>query len=691
MARQSKDERFHAVHTEALIEFDEIQMAQRETRLQCLQDRRFYSIAGAQWEGPLGEQFANKPRFEFNKVHLAVIRIINEYRNNRITVDFQPKDGSPSDDLADTCDGLYRADEKACTADEAYDNAFEEGVGGGYGAWRLRACYEDEEDDENEKQRVVIEPIFDADSCVFFDLGAKRQDKSDSKRCYVLTPYPRRAYKEEFGDDPATWPRGITQSEFDWYTPDIVWVCELYRIEGDSELVHFFRGLDEEAGEMRVPASELEADPEKRAELEAMGFREVRQKRVKRRRVHKYLLSGGKILEDCGFLPGRQIPIVPFFGKRWVVDGIERCMGHVRLGKDAQRLVNMINSWLAEMTARFDIEKPILTPEQIAGHAQMWAQDNIEKFPYLLINPITDENGQRMPAGPVAYTKAPNLPPAMAALAQIAEQALNDLLGNQQAGEQMQPNLSGKAVELIQNRLDMQVFIYMSNLAKAMKRSGEIWLSMMKDIVVEENRRMKTVDAEGNAASVVMNQPAFDVEKGEQFIENDLSKATFEVDVDVGPSSGSRRAATVRALTGMMQITQDPETMQVLSGLAMMNMEGEGISEARDYFRQKLVRMGVVKPNEEEKTQLAAEQQNRQPDPQSQALLAMAEEAQANAAQARAKTVETIASADLKRAQTAETLAKADSEMNQQQIANVQALQSILNPPDSQATAPPAL
>jgi hypothetical protein len=187
----SKEARLQRVHDEALVDFNRIQTALRDERLQCLQDRRFYSIAGAQWEGPLGDQFENKPRYEFNDVHLAVIRVINEYRNNRISVAFQPKDGTPADDEADTIAALYRADEKRCSADEAYDTGFEEAVGGGYGAWRLRAVYEDEDDDEGEDDRpqtIAIEPIFDADSCVFFDLGAKRQDKADAKRCYVLTP-----------------------------------------------------------------------------------------------------------------------------------------------------------------------------------------------------------------------------------------------------------------------------------------------------------------------------------------------------------------------------------------------------------------------------------------------------------------------------------------------------------------------
>ena len=660
MSRPTTEDRLAKIHADALEEFDDIQAAARPERMQCLEDRRFYSITGAQWEGALGEQFENKPRFEFNRVHLAVIRIINEYRNNRITVDFQPKDGAPDDELAETCDGLYRASEKTCTADEAYDNAFEEGVGGGMGAWRLRATYEDDDDDENERQRVVMEPIFDADSCVFFNLDAKRQDKADAERCYVITPYSHKGYKAEWGDDPVSWSKLIRRSEFDWCTPDVVWVCELYRVEQKTELVHWYRGLLDDQPDMRVTQQQLDDDPEYEAELKATGFRKVREKRVKRRQVHKYILSGGKVLEDGGVIPGRHIPIVPFFAKRWVIDGVERCMGHVRLAKDAQRLSNLLMSWLAEMAARFDIEKPIFTPEQILGHATRWANDNVDKFPYLLINAITDPDGQKVAAGPVGYTKAPNIPPAMAALAQIAQQALQDLLGNQQAGEQIQPNLSGKAVELIQNRLDMQVFIYMSNLAKSMKRCGEVWLSMMKDIAVEEGRPMKTVGTDGAPGRVVLNQPAHDEKTGEVYTANDLRRASMDVEVDVGPSSSSRRAATVRALTGMMTLTQDPETLQVLNGLALMNMEGEGLGDTRDYFRHKLVRMGVVKPTKEEQAELAQEQAGRAPDPQSQYLLAAANQAESEAVLGRAKTLDTLASADLRHAQAQKALAEAE-------------------------------
>ena len=104
MARISKEQQLANLHAEALSEFDNIQSALRDERLQCLQDRRFYSLAGSQWEGPLLDQYENKPKFEVNKVHLAVIRIINEYRNNRITVDFTSKDGEERDDRSPGAD-----------------------------------------------------------------------------------------------------------------------------------------------------------------------------------------------------------------------------------------------------------------------------------------------------------------------------------------------------------------------------------------------------------------------------------------------------------------------------------------------------------------------------------------------------------------------------------------------------------
>ena len=671
----TNDQRLSNLHSEALRQFNDIQTALRDERLQCLQDRRFYSLCGAQWEGPLWDQYENKPKFEVNKIMLAVIRIVNEYRNNRITVDYVSKDGTENDKLAEVCDGLYRADEQASVADEAYDNAFEEAVGGGIGAWRLRTVYEDEENDEDERQRIRFEPIFDADSSVFFDLNAKRQDKSDAKYCFVVSSMTRESYKETYGDDPTDWPKIIHQYEFDWATPDIVFVAEYYKIEEKTETIRIFQAID--GTEERYTTKDFQNDETLEATLYAIGTTEVRQKRVKRMRVHKYIMSGGKVLEDAGYIAGKCIPIVVVYGKRWFVDNIERCMGAVRLAKDAQRLKNMQLSKLGEISALSSIEKPILLPEQVAGHQLMWAEDNLRDYPYLLVNPITGADGSTQISGPVAYTKSPQIPPAMAALLAVTESDMQEILGNPQGADKMVSGVSGKAVEMIQTRVDMQSFIYMSNFAKGMKRCGEIWLSMAKDIYTEDNRKMKTIAPTGEAGMIELMQPMIDQETGEIKTTNDLSDATFDVVANVGPSSSSKRAATVRALTGMLQITNDPETAQVLTAMAMMNMEGEGVGDANAYFRKKLLRMGVVKPTDAEAEELQAEMQGKIEDPNATYLQAAAEEAIAKAAKARADTVETIATAELKRAQTLETLGKVDETVQNIAIQNAQAVQQI--------------
>ena len=679
---KSTAEKQALIHQEAMQRFNRIQSALKDERLQCLQDRRFYSIAGAQWEGDLAKQFANKPKFEVNKIHLSVIRIFNEYRNNRITVDFVSKDGTTDDKLADVCNGLYRADEQDSCAQEAYDNAFEEATGGGYGAYRFRSCYEDEEDPENDHQRIKIEPIFDADSCVFFDLDAKRQDKSDAKCCFVLSSMMHDAYIQEYNDDPSSWPKAIHQQQFDWLTPDLVYIAEYYRVEETKDYLITFKGMAGDDDIVKVRLSELKGDDaddydENLKELEATGYTEEKRKPLKVRKVRKYILSGNGILEDCGYIAGKYIPIIPVYGKRWVVDGVERCMGHVRLSKDAQRLMNMLRSKIAEIASLSSIEKPIFFPEQMAGHSVTWAEDNQKNYPWLPINPMTDANGQIIASGAVDYTRSPQIPPAIAALAQLVEQDLKDLLGNQQGADQIMSNISGKAVEMIQNRLDMQTYIYMSNTEIARRWGGTVWLSMAKELYVEDGRKMKSIGARGEIESVELNKPMMSPE-GEIEYRNDLSQATFDVVSDVGPSSDSKRQATVRALTGMMQMTQDQEALTIMTAMALMNMEGEGMADIRRFYRRKLVEMGIMEPTEQEAQELQAAAENQQQDPNAVFMQAAAEEATANAAKARAQTVDVVASAEKKRAETLKTLSEIDLEAQRQAIESAKALSGMV-------------
>ena len=664
MAR-TKAEVWADTHDEALRRFNVIESNLRDERMASLEDRRFYSIAGAQWEGSLYNDWGNRPKIEVNKVHRGVMRIINEYRNNRISVEFIPKDGSEADELSETCNGLYRADEIDSHAEEAMDNAFEEACGGGFGAWRLRTELEDEYaegEEEGEYQRIRFEPIHDADSTVFFDLNAKRQDKSDAMYAFVLTAMTPEAYMAEWNDDPASWPKSVYMTEFDWSTQDAVYVAEYYVVEKRKETVFIY--ADALGNEEEYSRDDLE-DEETALLIAATGLTLVKEKKVKRRKVHKWIMSGGGILEDCGYIAGCHIPIVPVYGKRWFVDNRERFMGAVRLAKDTQRLKNMQLSKLAEISAYSSARKPIFTPEQIAGHEVVWSEDNVKNYRYLLVNPLTDSQGNEQASGPLGYSEPPDIPQPLAALLQITEQDMADLMGMQDAAEEITPNVSGRAIELIQTRLDQNNFIYMSNMAKAVKRCGEIWLGMARDIYVEKERKMKTVAQSGDIAGIVLNKPAIDQETNETIYANDLTRAKFDVAVTVGPSSESKRAGTVRSLVGMLQFAQnDPEMSTVLTSMAMMNMEGEGLKDVRAFFRKRLVKMGAVEPNEEEMQEMEAElaAANEKPDANEVLLLAAAKKDETAAMVNEAKVANTQADTLLKQAQAEKLGADIDSQ-----------------------------
>ena len=669
--------RLQDVHSAAVTLFNEIYAASWPQRSEALAERRFATIPGAQWEGYWGEQFENRPQLEVNMVHLALIRVEDEWRNNRISVTFTDRDGD-DDETPNACASLYRADEQDSGAQEAYDNAVQEAMGGGMGAWRLRACYENEYDPDSDRQRIRFEPIYDADQCVFFDLNAKRQDKADARHCFVLTGMTRGAYEEEYGDDVSSWPKPmLAVGRFDWVQADTVYVAEYYRIEDASEKIYTFTdigGADEKLTLIQLlatvePVLDADGKEDEEATLQAaitaksdIGTKLIAQKNVKVRKVHKYVMSGSRVLEDAGYLPGRSIPVFPVFGKRWFVQNVERFMGHVRLAMDSQRLMNMQLSKMAETAARSSDSKPIFDPEQIDPNiSQQWADDNLKNYPFLLAKALRNPDGSIATAGPVGMTQPSVVPPVTAALIQIAQGALTELLGSAQAPEELVSNTSGRAVNLTQQRQDARAFVYLDNAAKAQRRCGEVWLEYANELYVEDMRRMKAVAVDGSSSSIMINRPVIGKD-GVTSYENDIGNATCDITVDVGPTSSSKRQAMVMALTNVMTVSQDPQQASMLTAMILRNIEGEGLADMHEFERKQLLKMGIGKPTDADKAE-AANAQPAAPDPNAQFLMASAAKeastAQLNAARTQltmAQTQSELSQPALTKAQTIETL-----------------------------------
>lgn len=658
-------------HSRLVKELDAVWEQEYPERQQALNDRRFPVVSGAMWEGDLGTQFENKPKVEVNKLLLACTRIENEYKNNRIDVDFIAKDGAKNPAMADKCDSLYRADRQESGSREATDNAFTEMLYGGMGAWRMTTAYEDEGDEDNEKQRIIFKPIYDADQTVFFSRDGRSRNKADASICYILTPMTPEAFKDEFGKDPVDMKREMERTSFDWCTNDTIYIAEAYEIEKVKRLVDTWKHPVSEE-EKKVYEEDYEEDEELRQMLEDTGWQLVKSRRIKQKRVHKYIMDGQEILEDCGLIAGCEHPVIVAYARRWVIDGVERFQGHVRAAKDPMRIKNVQFSQLVFQAAVSPMEVPIFLNEQVAGHEERWERLHTDNAPFVTINPVRGVDGALELAAPAGYTKPPTLSPAMAALLQIAEADLADILGKPNEGERMEANQSGKAVELVQKQIGMLAFVYFEAMATAFEQAGRVWLSMAKDVYVEEGRKLKGITKDGAAEQVELMKPVMVDGKAE--VENDFSRVDLDVTVSVGPSSDSKRAAGVKAKTNLALITSDEETKQVVTLSALMDIEDENTSDLSEWARRRLVGMGVIEPTEEDKKRMQEQQQNQPPDPNAEYLKAEAQRSMALTKKAGADTVLALNKA----AETEVNMLKTITEVD---MAAAQAQQAQLNPP----------
>lgn len=614
-----------------LRKFDSAYVPVQEERALNLQDRRFAVIAGAQWEGPWGEMAENSVMVEINKTAQGVEKIEADYRANRMIVDFRGVGLGADEETADTLDGMFRADYYVSKGQLATDNAFQEAVQGGMGAWRLKNVYYDEHDPDDERQRVAFDMIGDADQSVFWDPNARLPDKSDAMWCIVITAMSKEAYHEEYGEESCTeFPQGLIKPYYDWFPPEVVRVAEYYEVELKSQKLHVMRhrATNEERREWAGDLDEGEL-----AQLEQEGWRLLRSRNVKRRRVKKCVLNGGSVLEPERYIAGTEIPIIMVYGKRSYIDNLERTSGHVRKAKDPQRVYNMQVSKLVETSAQSPTERPIVDPEQIAGYTQDWAEASINRSPFLPLRALRNPDGSVAVAGPLGSITPPQVPQVSAALLQIAGADIAEITASEDGAGMVQSNVSADAMELAAQRTDDKSGLYTDNMKEAWKRCGEVWKSMTRDNLVVEGDEVEVMTAgDKPEISTVVVGERFTDEKGHR-IRNDIARGKYHVIVDVAEATATQRDKTVKRCMNGAQVVgaADPELSTALILTAFLNMDGEGIGDLKDWARQRALSIGLVKPNAEEKQAMEQEAQNAQPDAQTNALQAQAQALQASA------------------------------------------------------------
>lgn len=639
-----------------------------DQRNKANEDLRFVNVTGGMWENFLEPEFERRAKMEFDLVSNHLFRFMGEWNLNRMGVEYRPDDDVTQDSDAELLNGIYRADFRDGSGKVSLDNAVYETATCGYGAFKLATIFEDEGDPENERQRIEWRPIQNAFNTVFWDSSAIRPDKRDARWVTVLTEYTEERFEEVF-------PGFIPSSA---YTPETlrhlnftgqnsitnpIYVATSYEIIKKKEPVFIYNNLVE--GEVEVYSKEEHKIFEK--ELKADKNRTfVRERKVVVQHVEKRVFSGTDFLKPVKVIIGKWIPIIPMYGYRAYVDGVEWYKGLVRPLKDASRLFNMHMNQLAENSASNGQKIPIFDPDQMPDNiAEGWA--DLNNAPYVLAESLKDEDGNIVHQGPLGFLDPGKLDPNTAASIQALMGFIQETTGGMPK-DTMDPNASGKALRAMMKRENMNTQPLQDNINGAIEWGGVVYQSMAAEVYNQE-QIVRTIGVDGTEGREQLLKVIMDEKTGKMVRANNLRGKRFRAYSDIGPQYESLREETVETLKAMGEFLKDtPAGNQYIPAIIFTmldNMEGVGVGPLKDMNRRNMIMQGLKKPETDEEKQMLAQAQQPKPDPQAQLIAAAANQANAEAKKFESegrnldsKSIDNVASARKKAAETAKIVSE---------------------------------
>jgi hypothetical protein len=608
------------------------------TRQRAADDLLFYWIT--QWDSALLDSSSLAYKGQFDILRKAGRQIMADLRANPVQIDFEPKD-IDRDDGAEILDGLYLECDRMNSSLEAYSNASSEAVVCGFGAWELYTEYETNR--AGDKNQVIRRrPIYEANNTAFPDPNAKRLDKSDAKYWSILHPYSKDGYKELYRELTGGETQCLASSfafpeqsyTFPWLSSDqsVVYVVTFYHRTKVKDVV--LTMTDPMGMQLRYLESQL-LDDGVMDELLDQGYEIIDEKQIKRWEVKRYVASGEEIL-SVEVVPGEYIPVVPLYGERAFVEGEEHYEGITRLAKDPQRLRNFQMSYLADIAVRSPRQKPIFIPDQISGYEYMYEESGADNNLPFVYQHWKTAQGEQLPVGPVGYLEAPQVPQAVAAMIELTRQAVEDVANPGLPQDIADPDLSGKAVALLQNRLDQQSMVYQENTKHGKRYDAVVYASQAAQVYDAPRKAMITLP-DGSRKDVELMQSILDEETGELKVLNDLTNQEFEVFATVGPSYASKREQTIEQLGLLSQqfAQTDPALQKALLLKQLKLIDGTDLDDIKEYANKQLMLAGIKEPETEEEIAFMQEAMNKPEEPNAEMVYAMAEQGKAQAAQMR--------------------------------------------------------
>ena len=594
MADQSDENK--KVHEEAMKRWEVAFSAEHDQREKAIEDALFANVGGAQFDDAVARDFddAGCPKIEINLINAAKETIIGEQRKTEIALKYRAASGGATPELAKTLTGLVRNIDVTNNGRAIYDNAFDEILDGGYGAWR----YNTEFSPDGFNQDIIIESILDAATTVWGDPQGRKLDGSDDKYKFVREQMTREAYKDRWPDSAMS---DFPDESFNqnicegWFKEEQVIVAEYWRkvaVKEERALLSDGRviSVDEDGGALEG--------------LEERGITVVKQKKVDTFKVEQFIVNGSEVLEGPKAWAGTFIPIVQIYGKTRRIQGKNYRHGIVRFAKDPSRMNNYATSSILYKSAIQPPDVPWISKQQIVGVESEVQSMNLGGRPVNVYNHV---DGIPMPR---RDAPAP-IPAALVQIQQQAQQSIGATLGVSAANTDPAINTaadrrSGEAIIAQQMKGDAGTFVYFDQIIKGLEYGGRILADLLPRIY-DAQRQVRILNPDGSEEFVTINETVPNPEGGDPIIVNDLSLGRYDVATDTGPAFATQRMAAVESLMGLAESNE--LFAQLTSDLLAKNLDVPNSDEIHKRIRDAMIKAGTVQPTEEE----LAEIQKTQP------------------------------------------------------------------------------
>lgn len=572
-----------------------------ELRKDMLDDLRFYNAD--QWPDniKLDRVLDGRPCLTINRLPQFVRQVMNQARQQRPAIQYNPIDNGADVDTAEVLQGIARSIERSSNAPMHYNQAGEHQVVMGRGWLRVRADYLAPDSFE---QEILVECPEDPFT-VYTDPASGQPDGSDLQWALLIARVPWYEYHTKYPTAVRAamtdW-TSVGDEEAQWVNETGVLVAEYYYLElVAAELVEYLLNLDDgppitiTAYSDAIRPKDLKPGPKGEPPLVTV----VRRRPTVKRQLKWALINGIQILEGNAAktggrdLPGPYIPIVPMQGEKLVVNGKRNLRGMVRDAKDPQRTYNFWVSAETEMIALAPRAPVIGAVGQFESTKEQWLMANRRNYPFLEYDPI-DINGNLVPA-PQRNAFDPNIVPIIQATQQ-ADQDLKSVIGMFDASQEHSREQSGKAILARQAQGEQGTSHFLHNQALSIQHVGRIllhWIPVYYDqprivrIVGIDDRERDVLVHAGNpeAAGQLREQAQTDptlktLQSGALY---DVGLGRYDVSVSTTPSFQSRRAESVEAMTQLIQAfpLAAPYALDVIT----KNMDWPGARELSERFK----------------------------------------------------------------------------------------------------------